>query len=89
MSAVSHLNDPRYWLAHCEGFEVQDRNGFLGWVDEVELEAERPFARALLVSPSHDRPGSLRIPIRSVSLVVPDRGLAFVGATGAGTDAPR
>jgi len=75
---VEHVEDPRYWLAHCEGFEVEDASGFLGWVEGVELEPETQSAQALLVSPSHVRPGILRIPLRSVRLVVPDRGLVLV-----------
>jgi hypothetical protein len=77
--AVEHLQDPRYWLAHCEGFEVHDAGGFLGWVEEVELDPEAQSARALLVNPSHIHSGSLRIPLQSVKLVAPDRGLVLVG----------
>jgi rubrerythrin len=79
---VEHLQDPRYWLAHCEGFEVRDASGFLGWVEAVELDREARSARALLVNPSHVHSGFVRIPLRSVKLVAPDRGFVLVGSAG-------
>jgi hypothetical protein len=78
-AAVAHLDDPRYWLAHCEGFEVRDPAGLLGWVEEVELDPETGSVRALSVSPSHVHPGSLRVPARAVRLVIPERGFVLVG----------
>jgi hypothetical protein len=78
--ATARLDDPYYWLAHCEGFEVQDAVGFLGWVEEVELDPGTRAGGALLVSPSHVRRGTVRVPARAVRLVVPDRGLVFVGS---------
>ena len=77
---VEHLQDPRYWLAHCEGFEVHDASGFLGWVEEVELDPQTQSAQALLVNPSHVHSGFLRIPLQSVKLVAPDRGFVLVGS---------
>jgi hypothetical protein len=83
MQAAPSLEDPRYWLAHCEGFEVHDPLGFLGWVEEIEVEPRTGAGRALLVSPSHVHRGALRVPARSVRAVDPERGLVLVGSDGA------
>lgn len=83
MSAVHAavpLADPRYWLAHCEGFEVHDPVGLLGWVEDIELDPRSNAPRALRVSPSHVHRGALRVPARSVRLVVPERGHVLVGS---------
>jgi rubredoxin len=82
-AALAHrdaVDEPRYWLGHCEGFEVHDPLGLLGWVDAVELDSKTQSVRALLVSPSHLRPGSLRVFARAVRLVAADRGLVLVGS---------
>jgi hypothetical protein len=76
------LRDPRYWLAHCEGFELHDAAGFLGWVEELEAGVAPGSVRALLVSPAHVPLGSVRVPARAVRLVVPEHGLVLVGSAG-------
>ncbi len=41
--------DRNYWLAHCEGYRVDGREGRIGFVEEVRVGVEHPRQSVLVV----------------------------------------
>lgn len=68
---VEHGFDRDYWLAHCEGFQVEAEAGRIGFVEEVRASAEAGDEPVLAVRAGRLGRRLLLIPGRDVAFVLP------------------